>query len=72
MHAKGMMLDERTLERLRTLSASEALREATDAIWAAGPAGSEDFHSVFEQLVEAGILTDEQVETLVDPEAGLR
>jgi len=72
MRAKGMMLDERTLERLRTLSAPEVFRDVADAIWAAGPAGSEDFLDVLDQLVEQGILTQEQVEEFVDPETRRR
>jgi hypothetical protein len=67
MRPKGTRLDERTLERLRTLSPEEVLRSVTDSVYAAGPAGSEDFLDVLEQLVEEGILTDEQVEAFGDP-----
>jgi len=67
MRSMGMRLDEKTLERLRFLSPPEVLREVTDAIYGAGPAGSEDFLEVFEQLIEHGILTPEQVEAFGDP-----
>jgi len=67
MAASGMRLDERTIERLRTLSSEEVLRTVTDSIYAAGPAGSEDFLDVLDQLVEHGILTAEQVEAFGDP-----
>ena len=66
MRSTGMRLDEETLERLRSLSPHEVLRAVTDAIHGAGPAGSEDFLEVFDQLIERGILTSEQVEAFGD------
>lgn len=57
-------LDRETLERLRTLSPREALRNATDAVYRAGAVSSDDFLDVYEQLVDAGILSWEEIEQL--------
>ena len=66
MRSPAIRLDDRSLERLRGLSPPEVLRAVTDAIYGAGPVGSEDFLEVLDQLIEQGILTPEQVEAFGD------
>jgi hypothetical protein len=55
-------LDPETLERLRTLPPREAFEECRRAVHRAGRAGSEDFLEIYEQLVEAGIVSWEEIE----------
>ena len=57
-------LDNETLERLRELSPREAFRNVTDTIYRAGGVSSDDFLDVYEQLVDAGILSWEEIEQL--------
>jgi hypothetical protein len=58
----GTILDPDTVERLRALKPKQAFQEARDAVYRAGGAGSDDFLDVCEQLVDAGILTWDQIE----------
>ena len=62
----GAILDPDTLSRLRALGARQAFQEAKDAVYRSGAAASDDFLDVFEQLVEAGILTWDQIEAFGD------
>ena len=57
-----MRFDDETLDRFRVLAPPEAFRAAKHAVWAAGPVGSEDFLDIYEQLIEEGILTRDQIE----------
>jgi hypothetical protein len=66
----AMKLDRDTLDRFRTLSPRDAFREARSAVYATGAAGSEDFLNVYNQLVEGGILSWEQVEEFEDRPPG--
>ena len=56
------ILDPDTLERLRALTPKEAFVKAKDAVYGAGAVGSDDFLDVFQQLVDEGILSWEQIE----------
>jgi hypothetical protein len=56
------ILDPDTVERLRGLPPRRAFQEAKDAIYRTGAVGSDDFLDVCEQLVDAGILTWDQIE----------
>jgi hypothetical protein len=62
------ILDADTLEWLRSLPAEKAYREATDAVYRAGSASSDDFVDVYEQLVEQGILTWDEIEQFGGPQ----
>ena len=55
-------LDNETLDSLRELSPREAFRNVTDAVYRAGGVSSDDFLDVYEQLVDAGILSWEEIE----------
>jgi len=55
--------DKETLDWLRTLPPRTAFGKAREALYRAGPVSSEDFVDIYEQLVRAGILTWEQVES---------
>jgi hypothetical protein len=57
----AVRLDAETIARFRTMSPEDVFRQVTDAVYAAGGAGSEDFLDVYEQLVEEGILRLDQV-----------
>lgn len=57
-----LRLDEETIERLRSLGPEKAVVTARDAVFATEEAGSEDFLDLYEQLVEEGILSWDQVE----------
>ena len=58
----ALRLDEETIERLRSLGPEKAVVTARDAVFATEEAGSEDFLDLYEQLVEEGILSWDQVE----------
>ena len=58
----ALRLDEETIERLRSLGPEKAVFVARDAVFATEEAGSEDFLDLYEQLVEEGILSWDQVE----------
>jgi hypothetical protein len=61
------ILDPDTLERFRTMSPRQAYLLAKEAVYRSGAVSSEDFLDVFEQLVENGILTQEQLDQYADP-----
>ncbi len=65
----GTRLDAETIERFRKMPLERAFREAKDAVYASGRVGSEDFLDVYEQLVETGVMSWEEIEDL---EAGIR
>ena len=54
--------DEKTIGRLRTMHPQDAFRAAKKAVYGDSEVGSEDFLDAYEQLVEHGILTWDQVE----------
>lgn len=56
------ILDSETVERLRRMPARSAFDEVRAAVFRSGPASSEDFVDVYEQLVEAQVLTWDQIE----------
>ncbi|HXI02274.1 MAG TPA: hypothetical protein VNI57_03775 [Candidatus Saccharimonadales bacterium] len=56
------VLDAESVERLRTKSPKDAYRQVKDSIYKAGAISSEDFLDAFEQLVDAGILSWDQIE----------
>lgn len=56
------LFDSKTLERLRSLSPREAFDEAKSAVYRLGGVTSDDFLDVFEELVDKGILSWEQIE----------
>jgi|WetSurMetagenome_2_1015567.scaffolds.fasta_scaffold173785_2 hypothetical protein len=55
------VLDPETLDRLRTLTPRQAYDTARQSVYSSGPVSSEDFLDVFEQMVDEGILSWEQV-----------
>ena len=56
------ILDPDTVERLRRLGPRKAYEEAKDAVYRSGAVSSDDFLDVYEQLVEQGVLTWDQIE----------
>jgi len=56
------LFDFETLERLRTLSPRAAYDSVKDALYRRGPTTSTDFLDAYEELVDEGILTWEQIE----------
>ncbi len=56
------VFDPETLERLRTMTPRQAFTVARESIFRSGAVSSEDFLDVFEQLVDEGILTWDQLE----------
>lgn len=55
-------LDAESVERLRAKNPKDAFRQVKDSVYRAGAISSEDFLNAFEQLVEEGILTWDQIE----------
>lgn len=55
-------LDKETIEQYRSLSAREAFEQVKSAGYRAGAVSSDEFLDLFEQLVDEGILTWDQVE----------
>ena len=55
------VLDPETLDRLRTMTPRQAYEAARQAVYGSGSVSSEDFLDVFEQMVDEGILSWEQV-----------
>jgi hypothetical protein len=51
-----------TLERYRSMTPDEVIREVTDAVYRSGAASSDDFLDAFDELVERGVLSWDQVE----------
>lgn len=56
-----------TLERLRAMEPRTAFETARSALLEAGSAGSEDFLDLWQQLVDEGILSWDQVEEFDGP-----
>jgi hypothetical protein len=56
------VLDVDSVERLREMTPREAYHDVKRTIFRAGGVTSDDFQSAFDQLIEAGILTWEQIE----------
>jgi hypothetical protein len=56
------ILDPEQIEILRGLPAREAFDRVKDALYRNGGATSEEFLDAFEEMVELGILTPEQLE----------
>ena len=56
------VFDPETLDRLRTMTPRQAYLTAKQAIYRTGAVSSEDFLDLYEQMVDEGILTWEQVE----------
>ncbi len=55
------VLDSETLDRLRTMSPRQAYDTARQAVYRSGAVSSEDFLDVYEQMVDEGILSWDQV-----------
>ncbi len=55
------VLDPETLDQLRTMTPRQAYDTARDAVYRSGAVSSEDFLDVYEQMVDEGILSWEQV-----------
>ena len=53
------------IEALRKLSARDAFERVKDGLYRRGDAGSHEFLDAFEELVEAGVFTPEQLEELL-------
>jgi len=56
------IFDLETMERFRKADPREAFWEVKSSIYRTGGATSEDFLNAFEELVDAGILSWEQIE----------
>jgi hypothetical protein len=56
------IFDPETLERFRRSDPREAFWEVKASIYRMGGASSEDFLSAFDELVDAGVLSWEQIE----------
>ncbi len=55
-------LDIESIDRLRLLAPREAYEEVRQAIYRSGTVSSDDFLEAFDQLVEVGVLTWDQIE----------
>jgi len=56
--------DQQTIERFRTLSTQQVVEQAKDAVYRSGAASSDDFMDIYQQLVDEGLLSWEQIESL--------
>ncbi len=56
------VFDPETLEVFRKLSPRQAFEKVRDHVYRSGAATSDDFRDAFEELIDEGILTWEQVE----------
>ena len=54
--------DQQTIERFRTLSAQQVVEQAKDAVYRSGAVSSDDFMDIYQQLVDEGLLSWEQIE----------
>ena len=54
--------DPETIERWRRMGPETTHREARDALFQQGASASEDFIDVFEDLVERGLITWDEIE----------
>jgi len=60
------ILDRNTLEQFRRLTPHKAYLAAKDAVYRSGAVSSEDFLDIYEQLVDEGILSWDQIEEYRD------
>lgn len=60
------IFDPETVDRLRQGDPRQAFLEVKEAVYRAGSASSEDFLEAYTQLVDAGILSWEQIEEFED------
>jgi hypothetical protein len=58
----AVVFDPETLARFRTMKPLEVFREAKDSVYRAGASSSDDFLDIFEELVNQGVLSWDQVE----------
>jgi hypothetical protein len=56
------MFDDDTLDRWRRLGPRATFEEARKALYRLGASSSEDFRSAFEELVESGLLSWDDIE----------
>ena len=56
------IFDAETLERLSRETPRTAYDEVKTALYRSGPVSSDDFQSAFEELVDSGLLTWQQIE----------
>lgn len=56
------LLDFESVERLRRMTPREAYLDLKSTVYRGGAVSSEDFQTAFEQLVDAGVLTWDQIE----------
>ena len=56
------IFDPEQVAELKKLSVQEAFERVKNALYASRDAGSDDFMDAFEELVEAGVFTPEQLE----------
>lgn len=57
-------LDSESVERLRRMTPREAYMDLKNTLYRAGAVSSDDFQDAFQQMIDAGILTWEQIEEL--------
>jgi hypothetical protein len=63
------LFDFETLEKLRALPPRDAYDVVKNALYKQGPTQSQDFLDAYEELVEEGILTWEQIEEFREGES---
>ena len=59
------IFDPEQIAELKRLPVREAFERVKNALYGSGDAGSDDFMDAFEELVEAGVFTPEQLEELL-------
>jgi hypothetical protein len=59
--------DQHTIERFRALSPRQVVEQAKDAVYRSGAASSDDFMDIYQQLVDEGLLSWEQIEAMERP-----
>jgi hypothetical protein len=57
-----VLFDQKALDRFRLLTPKEAFWEVKSSIYRTGAAASEDFQDAFDELVDAGVLSWDQIE----------
>jgi hypothetical protein len=55
-------IDRQTIERFRALSPRQVMERAKDAVYRSGAVSSDDFMDLYQQLVDEGLLSWEQIE----------
>jgi hypothetical protein len=60
--AMATALDQQTIERFRALSPRQVMEQAKDAVYRSGAVSSDDFMDIYEQLVDQGLLSWEQID----------